>query len=328
MIRTILAGTGRALPETVLSNFDLEKIVDTSDEWIITRTGIRTRYIAKTGSATSDLCAQAGMIALERANVNADELDYIIVGTVTGDMKFPSTAVYVQSKLGAKKATAFDIAAACTGFIYGMDLADSLIRTGKGSKILVIGGEILTSMLDWEDRATAVLFGDGAGAAVFVAEETDEEVGILSTYTKSDGTLAHLLYCPGCGSINPPSEQSIARRDHYIKMSGNEVFKHAVRMMRESAVIALERAGLTIDQLDLLIPHQANIRIIEATQERLKLPNEKVYVNLDRYGNTSAASIPIALDEAIELGKFKKGMTALFVAFGGGFTWGSACLRY
>ncbi|MCX7834875.1 MAG: ketoacyl-ACP synthase III [bacterium] len=327
-MRSVLAGTGRALPETIISNYDLEKIVDTSDEWIVTRTGIRTRFVAKTGSATSDLCAQAGKIALERANLSADELDFIIVGTVTGDMKFPSTAVYVQSKLGAKKATAFDIAAACTGFIYGMDLADSFIRTGKATKVLVIGGEILTSMLDWEDRATAVLFGDGAGAAVFVAEETEEKVGILSTYSKSDGTLAHLLYCPGCGSINPPSVQSIARRDHYIKMSGNEVFKHAVRMMRDSAVIGLERAGITMEELDLLIPHQANIRIIEATQERLKLPNEKVYVNLDRYGNTSAASIPIALDEAIELGKLKKGMTALFVAFGGGFTWGSACLRY
>lgn len=328
MIRSVLTGTGRAVPETILTNKDLEKIVDTSNDWIVTRSGIRSRFIAKTGTANSDLCAEAAKKALERANLSADEIDYIFVGTVTGDMKFPSTAIFVQAKIGAKNATAFDLSAACTGFIYGIDIADSYIRNGKATKVLVIGCEILTSMVDWEDRSTAVLFGDGAGAAVFVAEETDEEIGILSTYTKSDGTLAHLLYCPGCGSINPPSEQSVARGDHFIKMSGNEVFKHAVRMMKDSAVIGLERAGLTLDQLDLLIPHQANIRIIEATQERLKLPKEKVYVNLDRYGNTSAASIPIALDEAIEIGKLKHGMNALFVAFGGGFTWGSACLRY
>ncbi|MDK9698777.1 MAG: ketoacyl-ACP synthase III [bacterium] len=323
-----LVATGRFNPETILTNADLEKMVDTTDEWIYTRSGIRERHIAKVGDANSDYCAAAAKVALERAGMSAEELDYIIVGTVTGDMKFPATAVFVQAKIGAKNATAFDIAAACTGFIYGIELANSLIKSSAAKKVMVIGAEILTSMVDWEDRGTAVLFGDGAGAAIFVAEETTEPIGVLATYSKSDGTLAHLLNHPGSGSILPPSHKSIDERKHFIKMSGNEVFKHAVRMMEDSAVIGLERAGIPLDQVDLLIPHQANIRIIEATQKRLKLPNEKVYINLDRYGNTSAASVPIALDEAIELGRVKRGDIVVFVAFGGGFTWGSAIVKY
>ncbi len=328
MIRTKLVATGRSIPETILTNADLEKMVDTTDEWIITRSGIRERHIAHVGDATSDYCAEAAKKALEKAGMSPEEIDYIIVGTVTGDMKFPSTAIFVQAKIGAKNATVMDVSAACTGFIYGVDLADSLIRTGKAKNILVIGSEILTSMVDWEDRSTAVLFGDGAGAAIFSAIETDEKVGVLSTYTKSDGTLAHLLYCPGGGSKVPATYKSIEERQHFIKMSGNEVYKHAVRMMGDSALMALERAGATMDDIDILFPHQANIRIIDATQKRLKLPVEKVYINIDRYGNTSAATIPIAMDEAIELGKFKPGDLAILVAFGGGFTWGSVALRF
>ncbi len=327
MIRTRMISTGRSIPETILTNADLEKMMDTTDEWIVTRSGIRERHVAHVGEATSDYCADAARKALKKAGMSAEELDYIILGTVTGDMKFPSTAIFVQAKIGAKNAAVMDISAACTGFIYGIDLADSLIKCGKAKKILVIGAEILTSMVDWEERSTAVLFGDGAGAAIFVAEETNEKIGVLSTYVKADGTLAHLLYCQGGGSLYPASARSIEEKRHYIKMNGNETFKYAVRMMEDSAAIALERAEIGLEEVDILFPHQANIRIIEATQRRLKLPNEKVYVNIDRYGNTSAASIPIAMDEAIELGKFKVGNLAVMVAFGGGFTWGSVALR-
>ncbi len=321
-----IAGTGHAVPERVLTNADLEKMVDTSDEWITTRTGIKTRFVAEPGQPLSDFAIEAARKALDDAKMKAEDLDLIIVGTVTGDMKFPASATIVQASLGAKNAASFDIQAACSGFIYAMEIADSLIRGGRARNVLVIGAEILTSMVNWKDRSTCVLFGDGAGAAVVVPSMNNGS-GVLSTYTGSDGDLAHLLYSRGGGTLAPGWDRTLPTEEFTIHMAGNEVFKHAVKTMGDAAIIGLERAGLTPDDLDLMIPHQANIRIIDATAKRLKLPPEKVYINVDRYGNTSSASIPIALDEVLREGRAKKGDVLLFVAFGGGFTWGSAVVR-
>ncbi len=321
-----IIGTGSAAPEKVLTNFDLEKMVDTSDEWIRTRTGIRERRVADENTATSDLAAQAARRALEDSSLGVEDLDMIMVATVTPDMNFPSTACLMQDKIGARRAAVLDIGAACSGFIYGLSLARSLIDIGEYRTILVIGAEILTKITDWQDRNTCILFGDGAGAAILQAGE--EKKGILATHLGGDGSLGSLLALPAGGSRLPASHQTVDERLHYLKMAGNEVFKSAVRAMGDSAVTVLEKVGLTSQDVDLLITHQANLRIIQATAKRIHLPMERVYVNLDRYGNTSAASIPIALDEARRRGLIKEGDTSLLVAFGAGFTWGSAVIKW
>lgn len=326
-LRAGLLGTGRAVGPTHLTNEDLCRMVDTTDEWIVSRTGIRERYIVRPedGLCTSDLCAEAGRRALAAAGLEPEQVDLILVGTVTGDCKFPATAVFTQAKLGAKNAAAMDISAACSGFVYGLELADALIRTGVKKHVLLIGAEILTSMVDWEDRATCVLFGDAAGAAVLGPCEDGR--GVLSTYTKSNGDLAELLWAPGCGSLRRLSPESLAAKDHTIHMQGRHVYVNAVKCMADATQQAMDLAGLAPGDVDLLIPHQANIRIIEATCERFGFPLEKTMVNVDRYGNTSAASIPIALDEALETGRIRKGQTALLTVFGGGFTWAASALR-
>lgn len=321
-----IAGTGRAVPEKILTNADLEKMVDTSDEWITTRTGIKTRHIVEDKTPVSSLATEAARKALEDAGMSAEDLDLIIVGTVTGDMKFPATANIIQSQIGAYNASGFDIQAACSGFIFALEMADSMIRGGRVKNVLAIGAEVLTSMVNWEDRSTCVLFGDGAGAAV-VTPANGNGSGLLSTYTGTNGDLSHLLYSTGSGSLAPGKFRDIPAEDFTIHMAGNEVFKAAVKTMGDAAVTALERAGLTSDDLGMLIPHQANIRIIDATVKRLGLPQDKCYINVDRYGNTSSASIPIAFDEARREGIVKQGDVVLFVAFGGGFTWGSAAVR-
>ena len=322
---SMIIGTGSAAPKKVLTNHDLEKMVDTSDQWIRERTGIERRHILEEGKSNSDLAKLAGLRALEDAGLTADELDCIIVATITPDLAFPSTATIVQVKMKAFNAAAFDISAACSGFLYGLTLADSMIASGLYRRILVIGSEVLSRMTDWEDRSTCVLFGDAAGAAVISASDGDR--GVMSTYMKSDGRLGDLLHCPGGGTSFPASHETVDQRLHFVKMEGNKVFKHAVRTMVDAAVHGLRLANIASDQIDLLINHQANKRIIDAVAERLNLPNEKVFINLNEYGNTSAATIPLALDEAIRKGRLKTGELCLMVAFGGGFTWASALVK-
>ncbi|MEO0094606.1 MAG: beta-ketoacyl-ACP synthase III [candidate division WOR-3 bacterium] len=324
-MRGYIAGLGIYVPEKILTNFDLEKIVDTSDEWIRTRSGIKERHIADENTATSDLAVIAAKKAIENAGIKPEDIDAVILGTATPDMLFPSTACLVQSQIGARQVMSFDISAGCSGFLYGLGIADSMIKNGYDN-ILVIGAEALSKVMDFTDRATCVLFGDGAGAAI-VKKSNDINRGIIATYFAADGSDWKLLYQPAGGSRIPASEESVKNRLHYIKMEGNEVFKLAVRAMIESAIKTLERANLTSADVALLIPHQANIRIIEATAKRLNIPMERVYVNLDKYGNTSAASIPIALTEALTEGRIKKGDCVLMVAFGAGFTWGGVLLR-
>ncbi len=321
-----ITGTGRAVPERILTNADLEKMVDTNDQWIVERTGIRERRIVDPGTPLSALATKAAEKALIESGIKAAELDLIIVSTVTGDMKFPATACLVQEKLGATKAVAFDLAAACSGFIYGLQVAEGLMTTVGYRHVLVIGGDVLTSMVNWTDRDTCVLFGDGAGAAILAPADAGR--GILNTVLRSDGTCSHLLYNPGCGSLHPPTAENIGKKLHTIRMEGREVFRHAVIAMVEVLNAALEGAGLTIDDLDLLVPHQANLRIIEAVGKRLRLPAEKVFVNVERFGNTSAASIPIALDEARRSGAIRPGMTVGMTTFGAGFTWAAGIIRF
>lgn len=322
-----IAGTGHYLPETILTNQDLEKIMDTTDEWIMQRVGIRQRHIVgQSGEATSDLASKAALKAIEDAGIKASDIDLIIIGTVTPDMKFPSTAIFVQQKIGAVNAAAFDIQAACTGFLYGMTIADSMIRTGKFKNVLVVGVEFLTSLINWNDRGTAVLFGDGAGAVIM--QPADGESGLLGSYIKSSGDLAELLWSVGGGTYAFSSKENIPDRNAYIRMEGNQVFRHAVRAMIDSAEKAMADAGITEDDIDLLIPHQANMRIIEAIATRVKLPAEKVYVNLPYTGNTSAASIPIAMDQARKKGVLKAGDTVMMAAFGAGFTWGGVVVKF
>jgi len=326
LLRSKIVSTGSYLPEKVLTNFDLEKMVDTSDEWITDRTGIKERRIADKGQAASDLAYEASKSALERAGLKTDDIDLIIVATITGDMPFPSTACILQDKLGAKRAVGFDINAACSGFLYGLYVADGLIKAGVHKRVLIVGTEVLSKITDWEDRTTCILFGDGAGAAII--EPTEEDRGIISVYTSSDGSMWELLNIPGGGSRNPVSKDSIEKRLHYIKMKGSETFKVAVRRLEDLVVRALAENNLKPSQLSLLIPHQANLRIIQATADRLGISMDKVIVNIDRYGNTSAASIPIALDEAIRAGKIKDGDYILLEAFGGGLTWASALIKW
>ena len=326
MKRIAILGTGSYVPEKILTNADLEKMVETTDEWITQRSGIKERHVSDDKTPTSKMCIEAGRRALEAARIKPEELDFIIIGTITPDMMFPSTACIVQAALGAGKAAAFDLSAGCTGFIYGLEMARSLIMADNSRKVLVIGAEQLTKITDWTDRGTCVLFGDGAGAAVLAASEGDS--GILSTYLGADGNLGDLLYMPGGGSLNPASHRTVDEKMHFVKMAGNKVFPHAVRNMLEAATKALESAGVAKEQLNLLIPHQANIRIIEAIAERLGAGSEKIYINIQKYGNTSSASIPLAMDEAVRSGRIKKGDLVLLVAFGAGFTWGAVLIRW
>ncbi|MBI4364482.1 MAG: ketoacyl-ACP synthase III [Candidatus Latescibacteria bacterium] len=321
-----IIGVGSCTPGRVLTNRDLEKIVDTSDEWITTRTGIKERRISDPGTPSSALATEAALRALQDAGVKGSELDQIIVATVTGDRPFPSTACLVQDRVGASSAHAFDISAACAGFVYALSLARTQVAAGAVDTVLVIGVESLSKITDWTDRNTCVLFGDAAGAAVL--RSTGRPGGILSTRLHSDGSLTNLLEMPGGGSLNPASHETVDRRLHYIRMSGNDVFKHAVRAMESVACEALEAAGHKPEELDLLVPHQANYRIIDATARRLGLPMERVFVNLDRYGNTSSASIPLALDEAKRQGRIKSGDLIEMVTFGGGFTWAASVVRW
>lgn len=320
-----IVGVGKYLPKKVLTNQDLEKMVDTSDEWIVTRTGIKERHLVSKDEAASDLAIKASKIALERAGLKASDLDLIIVATITPDMQFPSTACIVQDKLGAKNAASFDIAAACAGFIYGLIVAEQFIKGGLYKNALVVGSEVLSSITDWEDRNTCVLFGDGAGAAVLKPVDSG---GIISSYLGSDGSMGELLYLPGGGSRNPTSQQTINKRLHYVKMRGNELFKLAVKLMTDAARQAIEKAKLSCDDIDCLIPHQANIRILSAVAKKLGLDEKKLYLNIERYGNMSSASTAIALCEAVEKGRVKKGSCILLDAFGGGLVWGACIIKW
>lgn len=326
-----IIGTGSYVPEKVLTNEDLSKIVDTSDEWITSRTGIKQRRIAAPDEATSDMASQAARRAMAAAGVTPEEINLIVVATVTPDMFFPSTACFVQKKIGAVNAVCFDISAACSGFLYALQVARHFINTGNRTTALVIGAEKLSSLINWEDRNTCVLFGDGAGAVVIRrAKEGDTNAPgrVLSTVMGSDGSLSDLLKVPGGASACPITPENVASRPNTIRMEGRETFKHAVTRMCQASEQALEIAGLTTADVAMVIPHQANARIITVIAERLGVPPERTFMNLDKYGNTSAATIPVALDEAHRQGKIKRGDVVLLVAFGGGFTWASSVLRW
>jgi len=321
-----IIGTGSYLPKKIMTNHDLEAVVATTDQWITERTGIKERHIADPQEATSDLAVEAAKKALAAAGIQAEELDLLVVGTQTPDMTFPSTACLVQAKLGAKKAFAFDLSAACSGFIYALSVADQYLKSGKYQYALVIGAEVISRILDWTDRSTCVIFGDGAGAAVL--KRTEEKRGILSSHLHSDGQFWDLICMPGGGSRLPISEMVLSDRLNFLKMKGSETYKIAVRNLEEVAWEALNHHQISIEKLSFMIPHQANIRIIRALAERLKLPEEKVMINIDRCGNTSAASIPLALDEAVRAGKIKKGDYLLLIAFGAGLTWGASVVEW
>jgi 3-oxoacyl-[acyl-carrier-protein] synthase III len=321
-----IVSTGRWLPERVVTNHDLEKELDTSDAWIRERTGIAERRIASDDVGAAEMGANASRIAMERAGVHPGEVDVIVLSTATPDRLLPSTACDMQALLGATNAAAYDISAACSGFIYALSIAEGHIAAGRAEIALVVSTEKMSSIVDWGDRSTAVLFGDGAGAAIVRRSENGR--GLISSFIRSDGTLAELLWRPGGGARMPMDVAVLDERNHLVKMAGREVFKHAVRSMAESADQALLRAGLTGDDIDLFIPHQANIRIIESTARYANVPMEKVYVNVDRYGNMSSATIPVALDEAAEQGLIGPGSTIMMAAFGAGFTWASAVLRW
>jgi 3-oxoacyl-[acyl-carrier-protein] synthase III len=324
-MRARISGTGAYAPTKVLTNADLERMVATSDQWISERTGIRARHVAGPGEACSDLAVEAGKRALDAAGLAAADLDMVLVATCTGDYPLPATACLVQHRLGATKAAACDLSAACCGFVYALSVADAYVRTGM-RHVLVIGSEVMSTITDWTDRNTCVLFGDGAGAAVVSAGDGDR--GILSTHLRSDGNFCDLIAVPGGGTRMPLSDKVMAERMHYIKMKGNETFKIAVRTLEEVARETLEANQFRVEDLDLYVPHQANARILNAVMERLGLPIEKVMLNLDRYGNTSAASIPIALDEAVRAGRIKEGSLVMLGAFGAGLTWASALIRW
>jgi len=326
MYRATIAGLGAYVPERVMTNFDLEKIVDTSDEWIRTRTGISTRHIASDQQASSDLALEASKEALENAGLKSKDIDLIIVATITPDMFFPSTACALQAKLGAQ-CGAFDMAAACSGFPYALSIAEGYIRSGIYKNILVVGSEKLSGLMDWTDRSTCVLFGDGAGAAV-VSRSEDADSGILATCLGSDGNFGNILQIPGGGSVHPTSKETLAGGLHFLKMQGSEVFKVAVRTMDLAVRDVIAQKGLGVSDIDCLIPHQANIRILQAVGERLELPKEKIFINVDRFGNMSSASTVVALYEAVKTGTVKKGDTVVLVAFGGGLTWASTLIKW
>lgn len=321
-----ILGTGRHLPERVVTNLEMEKIVNTTNEWIESRTGIRLRRYADENTATSDMAKYAGQKALEKAGIKAKELDLIIVATVTGDHSFPSTACLVQEQLGAVNASAFDLGAACSGFIYGLSVAHKFIASGAYKYVLVIGAETMSRILDFQDRKTCVLFGDGAGA--IVVGPVEQEKGLKAFELGADGKGGHTLSLPAGGSRLPASFKTVTERLHYVHMAGNDVFKFAVRVMGDAANRVIEKAGWQLEDVNFLVPHQANIRIIKAAAKRLKIPMEKVHVNLDVYGNMSAASIPVALDESVREGKVKQKDKIVLVGFGGGLTWGACALTW
>ena len=323
-----IAGTGHAVPKQIVTNDDITAMgLETSDAWIFDRTGIRQRHIARAGESVKSLSAEAARQAMAKAGVHPGEIDVIILGTATPDRLLPATAVELQSELGCTRAAAFDLAAACSGWLYGAIVAESLIQAGSAETVLVIGAEKLSTIVDWTDRNTCILFADGAGATVLRRTRGGQK-GILSSFMRSDGALAELLWRPGGGAEEPFTVELDTQRRQYVRMAGREVFKHAVRAMAEATDRALDAAKLTAADVDLLIPHQANVRIIEATAKHAGISMDRVFVNVDRFGNTSAASIPIALNDAMEQGRVKEGMTVLFAAFGAGFTWGSLVVRF
>jgi 3-oxoacyl-[acyl-carrier-protein] synthase III len=325
--RTVsIIGTGSYVPERVLTNADLEKMVDTSDEWITTRTGIKERRIAAENEHTSDLATKAALRAIEQAAIDVQEIDLIIVATATPDMFFPATACFVQKQLGARSAACFDVSAACSGFLYALEVAQQFITSSTYNTVLVIGAEKLSSIVDWSDRATCVLFGDGAGAAILRSREDSH--GVITTYMGSDGEFSDILLMPGGGSRIPITKENIDQRLNTIKMSGKEVYKQAVNAMLTAANTALEQSGLQAEDLACIIPHQANMRIIEAIADRMKLPLDRFLINLDRFGNTSAAAVAMALDEANRTGRMQIGDYVLLVVFGGGLTWASSVIQW
>jgi 3-oxoacyl-[acyl-carrier-protein] synthase-3 len=321
-----ILGTGHYAPDRVVSNADLEKIVDTSDTWIAGRTGIRRRHLAADGEVTSDMAAAAARRALEAAGLNAADLDMIIVGTISGDTPMPSCAVSVQQKIGADEIPAFDISAACAGFLYGLTIADQFISTGAANCILVVGVELLSRILNWEDRTTCVLFGDGAGAVILGPSKGDGR-GVMSTRIFTDGSLAGALHIPAGGSAEPVTAEGLDRKRNKVHMVGQEVYKVAIKNLTSASTLVLKASGLTSAELDWVVAHQANLRIITQVAERLAFPIEKFVLNIDEYGNTSSASIPIALDEAVRDGRIRPGQTVLFCALGAGISWGSAIVR-
>ncbi|MGH7938162.1 MAG: beta-ketoacyl-ACP synthase III, partial [Bryobacteraceae bacterium] len=326
--RTVsIIGTGSYVPKKILSNDDLSKIVETDDEWITTRTGIKERRIAAADEQTSDMAAKAALAAMKQAHISGDEIDLILVATATPDVVFPATACFVQTKIGAKKAACLDISAACAGFLVAVEIAQQFIMSHTYDTVMVIGAEKLSSITDWTDRNTCVLFGDGAGAAILRHRDSGSH-GLISSYIASDGNYANILWMPGGGSRYPITRENADQHLQTIKMSGKEVYKQAVTAMVDAAKRALEKAGLTIDDIACVIPHQANVRIIEAIASRLKIPLEKCFINLDAYGNTSAAAVAIALDEANRSGRIKRGDYVLMIVFGGGLTWAGSVLEW
>lgn len=325
-LRASITGVGSYLPSKVLTNYDLEKMVDTSDDWIIQRTGIKERRIVENGQITSDLATQASLLAMKDAGISPNDLDMIITSTITPDHIFPSTSCYIQQKIGANRASAFDILAACAGFIYALSIGQSFVNSGAMETVLVVGAECLSKITDYTDRTTCVLFGDGAGAVVIQKSSSQHE--ILSTNLAADGSQADILIMPGGGAKNPASLESVQQRTHYIQFRGKEVFKLAINNITNMILETVNKNGLSLEDIDLIIPHQSNLRIIEATMEKLGLPMEKAFVNIDRYGNTSSASIPIAIDEARKEGCLSKGDIVMLVAFGGGLTWGSSIIKW
>ena len=327
--RVKISALGVYVPPRLLTNDDLSRMVDTNDEWIMSRVGIKERHIADKGVATSDLAAQAARCALAQRGIGADELDAIIVATVTPDMMFPATACLVQDKIGAKKVWGFDLQAGCSQFVYALQVGAQFVETGAHKKVMVIGADVMSSIIDYTDRATCVLFGDGAGAVILEpTSQADDSLGLIDFMHEVDGSGGCSLYMPGGGSLHPSSHETVDKKMHVVHQDGQAVFKFAVRKMAESCVEILKRNNLTGDDIDLMIPHQANLRIIQATADRLKLPPEKVVINIDRYGNTTGATIPLAMHTAIEEGRLKKGSLVLLAAVGAGFTVGTTLLRW
>ena len=324
--RAVIVGTGSSLPSGIVTNADLARMVDTSDDWITTRTGIRERRVAAADEPMSKFATQAAEAALLAAGMSASDLDLVICASVTPDMPIPSTACIIQDRLGARKAAAFDLAAGCSGFLYGLTVAERFLSSADYRHVLLIGAEVLSKYVDWKDRTTCVLFGDGAGAVVMSAAESDR--GVLASTLCADGSLADYIHVPAGGTREPASARTIAEGRHFIKMKGNETFKMAVRSMEETSRNVLAKAGLTTGDISLFIPHQANRRIIDAVGSRLGLRDDQVYVNIERVGNTAAASIPVALDEAVRQGRLRAGDLVLFTAFGTGLTWGAAAVRW
>ena len=330
--QAVIAGVGSHVPEKVLTNADLEEIVETSDEWIVTRTGIRERRILANDKATSDMALEAARKALIDAKTTPESIDMVVCSTFTPDYVFPSTACILQAKMGLKNAGCFDLAAACSGFVYGLTVGSQFISTGKAKRVLVIGADANSCLVDWKDRNTCVIFGDGAGAVVLEAapmpKNNLDRRGILSSFLKADGKGWRHLYQPAGGSLNPPTHDTVEKRMHHIKMEGNKTFKFASRAMSDASLAAIQEAHLSPSDIDVVVPHQANIRIIKNAVRRIKIPNDRIVINIDKYGNTVAASVGIALDEAYRSGRFNDGSNVLLVAFGAGLTWGGLIIRW